>query len=100
MAGLVVCGLCGRRMDGHWVHGRAGYRCRHGFTSAKRRSDGEPRNLYVREDRLLEALPHLLGWTAGPVEEGAGEELVDHVREQCLQIHYDDRRREIRPRTD
>ncbi|WP_275591908.1 recombinase zinc ribbon domain-containing protein [Lentzea nigeriaca] len=56
---LVVCGRCGRRMDGHWVHGRAGYRCRHGFTSAKRRSEGEPRNLYVREDHLLEALPHL-----------------------------------------
>ena len=57
LAGLVVCGLCGRRMDGHWVHGRSGYRCRHGFTSANRRADGEPRNLYVREDRLLEALP-------------------------------------------
>ncbi|SFR29094.1 Recombinase zinc beta ribbon domain-containing protein [Lentzea waywayandensis] len=97
LAGLVVCGLCSRRMDGHWVHGRAGYRCRHGFTSAKRRSDGEPRNLYVREDHLLEALSHLLARTAGPVEEGVGEELVDQVREQRLQIHYDDHRLEIRP---
>ncbi|WP_329791893.1 recombinase family protein [Lentzea sp. DG1S-22] len=97
LAGLVACGLCGRRMDGHWVHGRAGYRCRHGFTSVKRRSDGEPRNLYVREDHLLEALPHLLARTAGPVQEGAGEELVDQVREQRLQIHYDDYRLEIRP---
>ncbi|MFD4668471.1 recombinase family protein [Lentzea sp. NPDC058450] len=97
LAGLVVCGLCGRRMDGHWVHGRAGYRCRHGFTSAKRRSDGAPRNLYVREDHLLRALPYLLERAAGPVEEGAGEELADHVREQRLQIHYDDRCLEIRP---
>jgi hypothetical protein len=24
LAGLVVCGLCGRRMDAHWVNGRAG----------------------------------------------------------------------------
>jgi hypothetical protein len=31
------------------------------------------------------------------VEEGAGEELVDHVREQRLQILYDDRCLEIRP---
>jgi hypothetical protein len=31
------------------------------------------------------------------VEEGVGEELADHVREQRLQIHYDDRRVEIRP---
>ncbi|NGY65335.1 recombinase family protein [Lentzea sp. NEAU-D13] len=97
LAGLVVCGLCGRRMDGHWVHGRAGYRCRHGFTSVKRRSDGAPRNLYVREDHLLEALPHLLVRTAGPVQEGVGKELVDQVREQRLQIHYNDRRLEIRP---
>ncbi|MFI0470738.1 zinc ribbon domain-containing protein [Saccharopolyspora sp. 5N102] len=22
LAGLVVCGECGRRMDAHWVHGR------------------------------------------------------------------------------
>ncbi|WP_338061029.1 zinc ribbon domain-containing protein [Lentzea albidocapillata] len=57
LAGLVVCGHCGRRMDGHWVHGRAGYRCRHGFTSVRRRPDGAPRNFYVREDHLLEALP-------------------------------------------
>jgi hypothetical protein len=96
-AGLVVCGLCGRRMDAHWVHGRAGYRCRHGFTSAKRRSDSAPRNLYVREDRLLETLPHLLMRTAGPVDKGAGNELVDQVREQHLQIHYDDQRLEILP---
>ncbi|WP_245848391.1 recombinase family protein [Lentzea kentuckyensis] len=97
LAGLVVCGLCGRRMDGHWVHGRAGYRCRHGFTSAKRRSDGEPRNLYVREDHLLKALPHLLERTARPMEVGVVEELVDQVREQRLQIYYDDQRLEIRP---
>jgi DNA invertase Pin-like site-specific DNA recombinase len=24
LAGLVVCGVCGRRMDAHWVHGRPG----------------------------------------------------------------------------
>jgi hypothetical protein len=31
--GLVVCGVRGRRPDGHWVHGRAGYRCRHHLTT-------------------------------------------------------------------
>ncbi|MEU3648023.1 zinc ribbon domain-containing protein [Lentzea sp. NPDC034063] len=97
LAGLVVCGLCGSRMDGNWVHGRAGYRCRHGFTSVKRRSDGEPRNIYVREDHLLEALPHLLGRAAGAVQVGVGEDLVDQVREQHLQIHHSDQRLEIRP---
>ncbi|WP_420843853.1 hypothetical protein [Lentzea albidocapillata] len=51
-------------MDAHWVHGRAGYRCRHSYTSAKRRPDTAPRNSYVREDHLLDALPSLLGLPA------------------------------------
>jgi hypothetical protein len=34
LTGLVFCGLCGRAMDAHWTHGRAGYRCRHGRSSA------------------------------------------------------------------
>lgn len=54
LTGLVICGLCGRRLEGHWAHGRARYRCRHGHTSA---SDARPerfKTLYVREDRLLE----------------------------------------------
>ena len=34
LAGLVVCGVCGRLLDAHWVHGRPGYRCRHGYTTA------------------------------------------------------------------
>ena len=34
LVGLVVCRVCGRRMDSHWVHGRPGYRCRYGDTSA------------------------------------------------------------------
>ncbi|MEV6842851.1 zinc ribbon domain-containing protein [Actinoplanes sp. NPDC051411] len=34
LTGLVICGLCGRRAEGHRAHGRARYRCRHGRTSA------------------------------------------------------------------
>ncbi|MFI0409217.1 zinc ribbon domain-containing protein [Actinomadura sp. 3N508] len=59
-AGLVVCGICRRRMDSHWVNGRAGYTCRHGHTSAKLRKPDQPKNLYVREHRLLTVLPGLL----------------------------------------
>ena len=54
LRGLVVCGRCGRRMDAHWVNHRAGYRCRHGHTSARPRPPDLPRNLYAREDQLLE----------------------------------------------
>ncbi|WP_433727620.1 zinc ribbon domain-containing protein [Actinoplanes sp. CA-051413] len=65
LTGLVICGLCGRRAEGHWAHGRARYRCRHGYTSA---SDAQPhrmKTLYVREDQALaeagEQLAHRLG---------------------------------------
>ena len=56
MAGLVRCGVCRRRMDAHWVHGRAGYRCRHGHTSSRPRPPAGPKNLYVREDVLISQL--------------------------------------------
>ena len=67
LAGLVRCGLCGRRMDSHWVHGRAGYRCRHGHNSARPRQPGQPRNLYVREDVLLaQLIDHVAAEPIGP----------------------------------
>lgn len=56
LAGLVYCGICGRLMDSHWVHGRAGYRCRHGRTSAQPASPNRPKILYVREDQLLDRI--------------------------------------------
>lgn len=56
LVGLLRCGLCGRRLDAHWVHGRAGYRCRHGFASARPRPVDSPRNAYVREDVILAQL--------------------------------------------
>jgi Recombinase zinc beta ribbon domain len=53
LRGLVRCGLCGRRMNAHWVHRRAGYRCRHGHRSNGSRSADALDNLYIREDVLL-----------------------------------------------
>jgi site-specific DNA recombinase len=47
------CGLCGRRMDAHWVNRRPGYRCRHGHSSAKPADATRRGNLYVREDETL-----------------------------------------------
>ncbi|MGI5132520.1 recombinase family protein [Pseudonocardia sp. CA-107938] len=56
LSGLVRCGHCGRRMDAHWVHGRAAYRCRHGHRSASARSADQVENTYVREDKVLDRL--------------------------------------------
>jgi recombinase-like zinc beta ribbon protein len=88
LAGLVVCGVCDRRMDAHWVHGRPGYRCRHGYSSAVPRPSDAPRNVYVREDRLLEFVPGLLadieGARSGPAR--GGPDLVDLLCHRRLQI--------------
>jgi site-specific DNA recombinase len=71
LTGLVTCRTCGRRADAHWVHGRPGYRCRHGHTSASPPQPGRPKAMYVREDRLLAALPRL-------IDNHAGQGEVDH----------------------
>ncbi|GHD28162.1 putative recombinase [Nocardiopsis kunsanensis] len=55
-AGLLVCRMCGRRMDAHWVNGRPGYRCRHGYNSSQQRGSTRGKGLYVREDRAMAAL--------------------------------------------
>ena len=59
LAGLLACGVCGRRMESAWSNGRAAYRCRHGRTSAMAPDPARPKNAYVREDKLLPHLPAL-----------------------------------------
>jgi hypothetical protein len=49
LAGLLVCGACGRRMKSAWYNGKATYRCRHGHTSAARPDPGRAKNAYIRE---------------------------------------------------
>jgi site-specific DNA recombinase len=66
LTGIVVCRTCGRRADPHWVHGRPGYRCRHGRTSASPPQPGRPRPTYIREDHILATLTTLIDNYAGP----------------------------------
>lgn len=68
LVGLVFCGLCGRRMDSHWINQRPGYRCRHGHTSTRRRAPDALKSLYVREDRLLEWLTSQVACSLNSVE--------------------------------
>ncbi|MEV6596824.1 zinc ribbon domain-containing protein [Actinoplanes sp. NPDC051346] len=64
LTGLVICGLCGRRAEGHWAHGRARYRCRHGYTSPSDAHLERPKIWYVRQDQIVAQarvqLAHLL----------------------------------------
>jgi hypothetical protein len=47
--------VCGRRLDGHWVHGNPGYRCRHGSTSAHPAGEGS-KWVYWSQARLFRKL--------------------------------------------
>jgi site-specific DNA recombinase len=60
LVGLLRCGLCRRRMESCWSHGRPAYRCQHGHSSARPRGAARMRNLYVREDRMIVIIRALL----------------------------------------
>jgi hypothetical protein len=70
LAGLLNCGLCGRRMESTWSNGKAAYRCRHGHTSAMAPDPARPKNTYIREDRLLLHLPALHLLLSSPATRG------------------------------
>lgn len=57
LRGILRCGICGRKMHGCWSNGRPHYRCKltPGYPA------GHPKNVYLREDRLLCQLD---GWLA------------------------------------
>jgi hypothetical protein len=82
LAGLLLCVTCERRMDSHWTNQRAGYRCRHGHTSARHRPAGHPKNVYIRQDRLLASLRRLLPDVAGLDD----KDVADHIRSTGMTI--------------
>jgi site-specific DNA recombinase len=69
LTGLLQCGICGRRLDAHWVNDRPGYRCRHGqirAASTGRSIDRREPYVYVREDELLHDLATALTGPGDP----------------------------------
>ena len=48
LAELLVCAVCGRRMESAWSNGKAAYRCRHGHSSAARPDPGRAKRLRPR----------------------------------------------------
>lgn len=86
LTGRLHFAACGPRMDAHRVHGRAGYRCRHGHTSARTRPDNAPRNLYLREDHLLARIADQLtsvGIASNPTPEQTARLVHDSLSETC-----------------
>jgi site-specific DNA recombinase len=90
LVGLVRCGVCGRRMESCWVHGRAGYRCRHGHSSGKASAAGvRVPNLYRREDRILDQIADRVepgGLGAGHASPPKSVDIAAAVRTHQLMI--------------
>jgi hypothetical protein len=81
LTGLLICQLCGRRLQPHWVHGHPGYRCRHGQTSAHQ-PNRHPRWTYWPQHRVLtEILARLTDTGQLPATAGVAE-LVGYLRER------------------
>jgi site-specific DNA recombinase len=77
LTGLLICGICGRRMAGHWVNHRPGYRCRHGHTTAHPANQDAPRWIYWAEARLLE---HVIAGNAALADTGDAGGLATYLR--------------------
>lgn len=103
LIGLLMCSLCGRRMEGAWSNGCAAYRCRHGHSSAAKPSRDRVRHAFVKESHLLARLP-LLHARLDPAGARAAkssktsatkkttarrpEEVIDYLRAHALTLAY------------
>jgi site-specific DNA recombinase len=83
LRGLLRCGHCGRRMDAHWVHQRAGYRCRHGYRSTASRPSDAPENIYIREDEILRRIALGVEPQAGL---GSAQEVINSLRSNAMVV--------------
>lgn len=83
LVGLLRCATCDRRLISHWTHDRAWYRCRHGQTHARPSAFGQPRTLYLREDRTLDAIQNALRSDASLGYTG-GSDVARYLRENDL----------------
>jgi hypothetical protein len=103
LAGLLRCGICGRRMESCWANNQAAYRCRHGHTSASTPDPARPKNLYIREDRILPHLPalHILltGMEPAPGSPPTVTEAISQLRAQQIILIYEPETRTLRANT-
>jgi site-specific DNA recombinase len=76
LRGLVLCGLCGRKMQAHWTNDKAHYRCRYPAEYAKSRALDHPSNVYLREDLLL---PKLDAWLATLFDPERRQQTIDKL---------------------
>ncbi|MFE4832722.1 recombinase family protein [Streptomyces sp. NPDC056672] len=60
LRGALICAACRRKMQGHWSHDHAYYRCRYPNEYALANHIHHPRNIYLRESWILTPLDNWL----------------------------------------
>lgn len=107
LAGLLRCGICGRRLEPCWANNRAAYRCRRGHTSAARPDPDRPRNLYIRQDHILPHLAALYILLTRPdpadlptvIAPPVVADVIGHLRTRKITLIYDPEARSLRADT-
>ncbi|MFF3877528.1 recombinase family protein [Streptomyces sp. NPDC001978] len=99
LAGMLTCGICGRRMESCWAHQHPAYRCRHGHSSTTPPDTTRQRNAYVREDRVWAALPALHLRTTGAPTAPPAEAAATYLREHQIGLLFDPAARTITAQT-
>ncbi len=92
-----------------WSNGKPAYRCRHGYTSATSPGPGRPKNLYVREDKILPRLAalailhardqHAKHSDARVTAPACAAELIDRLRVSGVGLIYDPATKAVRTST-
>ena len=83
LRGVLLCGLCGRKMSGKWNNEQAYYRCRYPAEYALANRVSHPKNVYLKE---ADVLGHVDDWLAELFDPDAIGATVAQLAEQAEQL--------------
>jgi DNA invertase Pin-like site-specific DNA recombinase len=84
LRGVLLCGLCGRRMGAKWNNDQAYYLCRYPAEYALANKVDHPRNVYLRE---ADVLGHVDGWLAELFGPAGIDATLNQLAGQAAQLH-------------
>jgi site-specific DNA recombinase len=91
LRGLVMCAVCGRRMNGQQNHGRPHYCCKYRTQFGAEGALSHPKTVYLREDRLLGPL---VEWLMDLFDPTRIDHTVELLAAAALSDHHQTSRKE------
>ena len=83
LRGVLLCGLCGRRMSGNWNNGQTYYRCRYPSEYALANKVSHPKTVYLRE---ADVLGRVDGWLAELFDPASIDATLSQLAEHAAQL--------------